>query len=204
MDACYCSVSTGYVDPEYCNTLWHRVCEHFTAIAVFLSFLCLSHADGNPGGIDVISAAAVSQTVLEVTWHPPQLLGTSDPLLLRYNIFYTLENLLNNESDVIRSVIPQFPNGTVTIQLSALNKGSTYVIGVVATSVSTVQDLLPELNIMVSTYGVGRSQLLLYIPTCIHTSTKLSTCTRMSVHVHHLLTMNFLSNSPLLFVLLSL
>lgn len=118
----------------------------------------LSHADGNPGDIEIISAAPVSQTVLEVTWHPPQLLGTSDPLLLRYNIFYTLGSLLDDKSDVIESVTPQFPNGTVTIQLSDLSKGSTYVIGVVATSVSTVQGLLPELNILVSTYGVGRSQ----------------------------------------------
>ena len=91
-------------------------------------------------------------------WHPPQILGTSDPFLLRYNVFYELDDVLDDKSIVIESVLPEFPDGTVKIQLSDLSKGSTYIIGVVATSMSTAPILLPQLNILVSTYGIGRSQ----------------------------------------------
>jgi hypothetical protein len=90
-----------------------------------------------------------------VIWHPPQILGTSDPFLLRYNVFYELDDVLDDKSIVIESVLPEFPDGTVKIKLSDLSKGSTYVIGVVATSMSTAPILLPQLNILVSTYGIA-------------------------------------------------
>jgi hypothetical protein len=131
-------------------------CEVTTDIlATNIGTVTLCGVVGNPGDVEVISAAPVSQTELEVIWHPPQILGTSDPFLLRYNVFYELDDVLDDKSIVIESVLPEFPDGTVKIKLSDLSKGSTYVIGVVATSMSTAPILLPQLNILVSTYGIA-------------------------------------------------
>ena len=113
--------------------------------------------DSEPGDVESLTATAYSQTELTVTWAPPQFLGTIDPLLLRYNIYYSSQDVIDEKSEV-KSVLPQFPNDTVTVQLTSLSKGTTYVIGVVATSTTVPErNEFPRLNIFVSTYGEGLS-----------------------------------------------
>lgn len=116
-------------------------------------------ADGEPGDVEQLTASAYSQTELIVTWFPPDDLGTSDPLLLRYNLFYSSIDIIDEKkSEQIMSVIPQLSGGNVTIKVPNLRKGTKYVVGVVATStVMPTAEKYPTLNIVVSTYGEGLS-----------------------------------------------
>ena len=118
-------------------------------------YLVLFHTDGNPGDVEFFSPDPLSQTELEMIWYPPELLGTSDPLLLRYKILYTTDSVLESGSEVVEEIIPQI-DGTGVMLLKNLTVGTTYVIGVVATSMATVPKVLPKLNFLVSTYGKGR------------------------------------------------
>ena len=113
--------------------------------------------DGIPGDIEILTATAQSQTELVVNWRPPLLLGTSDPLQLRYSIYYTTNNVLNvNTAQVETNVIPQLQN-EYEKKLSGLQKGQRYTLGVVATSTFTTTPISsnPSFNVIVSTYGEG-------------------------------------------------
>ena len=112
--------------------------------------------------MEILSVTAYSQTELTVTWAPPQFLGTSDPLLLRYNLYYSDQSSLDEKSEVMY-IIPQLPDDFVTVRLSNLIKGTKYVIGVAAvtSAVNRTRIKIPTLNIVVSTYGEGL--LLLFI-----------------------------------------
>lgn len=113
----------------------------------------MSTADGKPGQIQSIISTPLSQTAIEVTWLPPQLLGTSDPLLLRYMLFYSPTGVFN--SSTMMTVIPPLPRNDeleVTVQLLNLSKGHEYVISVEAT---TAQTISPKLSTLASTYGEG-------------------------------------------------
>ena len=108
--------------------------------------------------MEQLTASAYSQTELIVTWFPPDNLGTSDPLLLRYNLFYSSMDVIDEKSKQIMSVIPQLSGGNVTMKVPNLRKGTKYVIGVVATStVMPMAEKYPTLNTVVSTYGEGLS-----------------------------------------------
>jgi hypothetical protein len=115
----------------------------------------LCGVDGQPGDIEILSAASYSQTELEVSWSPPKFLGTRDPLLLRYTVYYTSEDILDENSEV-QLVIPQLEEHFVTVKLSNLSKGTSYLIGVVATSMK-ISTKLPTVITVAPTYGEGRS-----------------------------------------------
>jgi hypothetical protein len=111
----------------------------------------LCGVDGQPGDIEILSAASYSQTELEVSWSPPKFLGTRDPLLLRYTVYYTSEDILDENSEV-QLVIPQLEEHFVTVKLSNLSKGTSYLIGVVATSMK-ISTKLPTVITVAPTYG---------------------------------------------------
>lgn len=98
--------------------------------------------------------------MLEVTWHPPQFLGTTDTLLLRYTVLYSPGKVLN-ENSTMRTITPQLSSrNEVTVRLSNLTKGHEYAIGVVATSTSIIPLYVPTLITLASTYGEGEFILM--------------------------------------------
>jgi hypothetical protein len=111
--------------------------------------------DTEPGDVKHLTASAISQTELTVMWSPPDPLGTSDPLLLRYVVYFSSQDVIDEKSEQT-PVIPQLPDGSVEVQLSDLNKGTKYTIGVVAIStMMPTAEKYPTLNTVVSTYGEG-------------------------------------------------
>ena len=120
--------------------------------------------DGIPGDVEILTATAQSQTELVVNWRPPLLLGTSDPLQLRYSIYYTTDNVLDvNTAQVETDVIPQLQN-EYEKKLSGLQKGQKYALGIVATSTFTTTPISsnPSFNVIVSTYGEGECMVIFF------------------------------------------
>lgn len=118
------------------------------------------HADGKPGDIQTLTAIPQSQSELQVIWLPPDPLGTSDPLLLRYNVCYAE---IDSISKVCQNVTPQLPDNEIKLQLSRLKKGHTYEISAVAISMLTT--MIPSFSrhsALASTYGIGKSRLFIY------------------------------------------
>lgn len=132
-------------------------CCSYTCFILFL----LPIIDGVPGDIEILTATPYSQTELDIAWFPPRILGTSDLLLLRYHLYYTTGDMLN-ESSKVEIVTPRVQDDIIEMRLSDLNKGHLYVIGVVASTLSTANTHvpLPKLNTLVSTYSEGESALL--------------------------------------------
>lgn len=105
-----------------------------------------------------------------MTWLPPTFLGTVDPLLLRYNVYYSLDDILNENSSKVEGVTPPLRNDAVEVLLSELSKGHRYVIGVVAVSTAPTSHFVPKLNTLASTYGLGGSMYLCTYSMCAYTS----------------------------------
>lgn len=102
-----------------------------------------------------MTAIPLSQRELQVIWLPPVPLGTSDPLLLRYNVCYAEKDSLDKEC---KNVTPQLPDNEIKLQLSGLKRGHTYVVSAVAISMLTT--MLPSfsrIDTLASTYGIGKS-----------------------------------------------
>ena len=139
----------------------HTLCRGFALkcfqiSTLLIQFFLPAFVDAEPGDVRRLSASALSQTELNVTWSPPEPLATSDPLLLRYTLYYSSLDVLNEKSERLMSVIPQLPDGSVEVELSDLSIGTKYTIGVVAISTMIPVALkYPTLNIVVSTYGKG-------------------------------------------------
>lgn len=118
---------------------------------------CYFHADGKPGDIQSLTAIPLSQSELQVIWLPPDPLGTTDPLLLRYNVCYTA---IDSMIKMCKNVTPQLPDYEIKLQLSNLMKGHTYEISAVAISMLTT--MLPSFSrhsALSSTYGIGKPRL---------------------------------------------
>lgn len=115
---------------------------------------CYFHADGKPGDIQTLTAIPLSQSELQVIWLPPDPLGTTDPLLLRYNVCYTEKDSMIN---MCKNVTPQLPDNEIKLQLTNLSKGHTYEISAVAISMLTT--MFPSFSrhsALASTYGIGK------------------------------------------------
>ena len=145
---------------------------HVHTSVVYISYcyihVCLDFTDGTPGDVEIISAYPQSQSELLVSWLPPSVLGTADPLLLRYAIYYTSATDLDRNVQRI-SAHPQLRNGESNsineAILNNLSTGQTYTVGVAASLSTTSQSSLSNIKFIAvtPTYGKGEELLEIFV-----------------------------------------
>ena len=127
----------------------------------FLSLVILYcfFTDGNPGDVRVISSAQ-SQSEIYVSWYPPSVLGTADPYLLRYTVYYTSDEFLDISTAQSVNALPRLLNGVSyegigEFVLKNLTAGKTYSVSVVANTLMSAPKSDVKFIAVASTYGNG-------------------------------------------------
>ena len=110
----------------------------FNVPKLTLAFPCYLHYIVPPGADDTISAMPLNRNSILVTWLSPVF--SRDPLLLRYNLFYTSDGSLDptnySTAQSVPNILPTLRNGSVSPQgiveyvLSGLQIGTEHSISV--------------------------------------------------------------------------
>ena len=131
----------------------------YTYVLSVIVYCLLLFTDGDPGDVGVISSAQ-SQSEIYVSWYPPSVLGTADPYLLRYTIYYTSDEFLNISTAQSVNALPRLLNGVNNegvgeFVLKNLTAGKTYSVSVVANTLMSAPKSDVKFVAVASTYGNG-------------------------------------------------
>jgi len=115
--------------------------------------------DGTPGSVDTLFAIADTKTSINVSWFPPAITNTNDPLLLRYFVLSHAGDTFSFDSAEYSSrIAPTVDGGSLSTILEDLSPGTRYAVALRAQS-SSANGSNPLFYGTVSTYGNAPSSV---------------------------------------------